>query len=404
MISLILPARDADTIALDFGVFVAEHARTFRTSHTAIIAALLPSIIPSQPPTPAPAAPTSTNAPVDVQAESVDAALSADPLPETANENGPEPDAATSIDSETIVQGGIPVRPGVGLVDLTVGGDQSGTAATESTGASQKRAQTATGTGTVGDNPGPASRPMATAKTDAPTDRSQASGDGQSQDDSGVRVAPVDTPFDHHSAAPATSPVKPTDPQAKHAAEGSLSSEPGGMQDESAIHPATPSKPRKALKPTPKAQTTRARVRELNAAHPDWGHRQICSALPDANPQTISVELSKIRGEQRVIEDAETQQRLIAEAREREKAPAPGLGEKQTLNDKVRALHHQHPNWTARLIAIELGANPNSVSVALARIRNPKSLPTTAAKPEFAGRRQMVEHYGAIAKRLGKPS
>lgn len=42
MISPILPAHDADTVALDLGVFIAEHARTFRTSQTAIIAALRP--------------------------------------------------------------------------------------------------------------------------------------------------------------------------------------------------------------------------------------------------------------------------------------------------------------------------------------------------------------------------
>lgn len=49
MISPILPAHDADTITLDFGVFVAEHARTYRTSQSAIIAALRPCITPSQP-------------------------------------------------------------------------------------------------------------------------------------------------------------------------------------------------------------------------------------------------------------------------------------------------------------------------------------------------------------------
>jgi hypothetical protein len=49
MISPILPAHDATTIALDFGVFIAEQARTHRVSQTAIIAALRPCITPSQP-------------------------------------------------------------------------------------------------------------------------------------------------------------------------------------------------------------------------------------------------------------------------------------------------------------------------------------------------------------------
>ena len=43
-LSPILSAPDADTITLDFGVFVAERARTYRTSQNAIIAALLPCI------------------------------------------------------------------------------------------------------------------------------------------------------------------------------------------------------------------------------------------------------------------------------------------------------------------------------------------------------------------------
>src|SRR5690606_21644684 len=48
-LSQFLPVTDAETIVLDFGVFVAERARTFRTSQSAIIAALRPCITPSQP-------------------------------------------------------------------------------------------------------------------------------------------------------------------------------------------------------------------------------------------------------------------------------------------------------------------------------------------------------------------
>jgi len=88
----------------------------------------------------------------------------------------------------------------------TVGGptaegtDLASSADTESTAASQKRAQTATGVGTGGDNLGPASRSSAEAKTGVPAEREtasddqgQAPGDGQSQHNSGVRVAAVDT-------------------------------------------------------------------------------------------------------------------------------------------------------------------------------------------------------------------
>lgn len=48
-ISPFLSAPDATTVALDFGVFIAEQARTHRVSQTAIIAALRPCITPSQP-------------------------------------------------------------------------------------------------------------------------------------------------------------------------------------------------------------------------------------------------------------------------------------------------------------------------------------------------------------------
>lgn len=47
MISPFLPVQAADTVALDFGVFIAEQARTHRVSQTAIIAALRPCITPS---------------------------------------------------------------------------------------------------------------------------------------------------------------------------------------------------------------------------------------------------------------------------------------------------------------------------------------------------------------------
>lgn len=67
--------------------------------------------------------------------------------------------------------------------------------ADQSTDASQERAQTATGLGAGGDNLDQGSRPTATAKTDVPSDQGQASGGGQSQDNSGVRVASVEPKY-----------------------------------------------------------------------------------------------------------------------------------------------------------------------------------------------------------------
>lgn len=51
MISTFLPIHAADAVTLDFGVFIAEQARTHRVSQTAIIAALRPCITSSQPAT-----------------------------------------------------------------------------------------------------------------------------------------------------------------------------------------------------------------------------------------------------------------------------------------------------------------------------------------------------------------
>ena len=333
MISPILPAHDATTVALDFGVFVAEHARTFRTSQTAIIAALLPSIIPSQTfsPSQAPAAPTSTNAPVDVQAEGADASLSADPLPPAKAPTRRDVLRALVVEypNETATQ--LASRMGIDASNIRAIARQIGIALPKT-----RRA---------------------------------------------LKVQPA-----------------PKRPAVAEALQKVVEVQKAAI----ALKVPTRPKPKPADKAAPRV-TTVQRVRDLHVEHPDWSHRQFCAALPNANPQTISVELSKIRAAQRVVEDAETQRRLIAEARERENAPAAEQGDKRTLTDRVRAIHAQHSNWTARLIAIELGANPNSVSALLAGIRNPKAA-SAPEKPEFTGRREMVEHYGAIAKRLGKPS
>lgn len=80
--------------------------------------------------------------------------------------------------------------------------------------------------------------------------------------------------------------------------------------------------------------------------------------------------------------------------------PPPRTG---TLTDRVRALHEQHPTWTARMIANELGANVNSVSTLLAQVRGTPSA-GPAQRQQFTGRMDMINHYSEVAKRLGKPS
>lgn len=131
MISPILPSHDADTIALDFGVFVAKRAQRYRTSQAAIIAALMPVIAPSQPGdasrSHAPAADTpDLPAGVKVDGEVVPSASpSAEPIPEAPKPlpaASVVPDDARPAEAKTSaedalssasggVQGGLPAHP-----------------------------------------------------------------------------------------------------------------------------------------------------------------------------------------------------------------------------------------------------------------------------------------------------
>lgn len=70
-----------------------------------------------------------------------------------------------------------------------------------------------------------------------------------------------------------------------------------------------------------------------------------------------------------------------------------------TLAERVKAQHKLHPTWTARMIAKELGEKETSVSTLLAVARREVWVET---KPEFASKRDMLQHYGDVASRLGK--
>ena len=219
MISPFLPAHEVTTVALDFGVFIAEQARTHRVSQTAIIAALRPCITPSQPEAPskphAPAADTpATQAAGDTtdgeeeQASSLPPFLSVDPIPEPA--------------------------------------------------------------------------------------------------------------------APAINPVRPTDPQAKQAVEGALSSEPGGVQDRSESTPPPPSK----------RMTKREQVRACHIEHPDWTSHQIAEHL-GFGVQHIQVMASHLSL----------------------KLPRAPRAAAENMRDKVLAVIAAHPEWALRKVATEAGCS-----------------------------------------------
>lgn len=72
-----------------------------------------------------------------------------------------------------------------------------------------------------------------------------------------------------------------------------------------------------------------------------------------------------------------------------------------TKLDRVRLMHEQHPTWTARMIALQLGEKESSVSTLLATVRK-EVRDQTEPKPEFSSEQEMLQHYGDVAARLGK--
>jgi len=145
----------------------------------------------------------------------------------------------------------------------------------------------------------------------------------------------------------------------------------------------------------PRRITNRQRVRECHEAHPDWTAEQI-AADTGLGAQQVRVIASQTSLKlpkpftPEVVPPANPQKPV---------APPPRTG---TLTDRVRAVHHQHPTWTARMIANELGANYTSVSTTLGKVRGEK--PAPAQKHQFEGRADMISHYSEVAKRLGKPA
>lgn len=167
-----------------------------------------------------------------------------------------------------------------------------------------------------------------------------------------------------------------------------------------AVERAGPPTPRAEPKLPPAARpagkSLKQRVAETHRAHPDWSSEQIAEHLG-----------AKLGSVSHALHDARTaagtaEVEVIPPANPQTPVAPPPTGEGRTLTERVRAMHHQHPTWTASLIAKEIGAKPTSVSTILGQVRG-KPAPSPE-QPQFSGRRQMVEHYGEIAKRLGKAS
>ena len=158
-----------------------------------------------------------------------------------------------------------------------------------------------------------------------------------------------------------------------------------------------------ALNASAATLSMREQVRLCHLDHPDWPAKIIAAHL-DCPSGTVSGYASKLGlslpsvASYEAAQAARTTEALKASAAT--VVPSLESAVSGTLESRVRAMHAQRPNFTARMIAKELGANLNSVATLLALIR--KTLPAPTGKPEFSSRKEMLDHYGEVAKRLGK--
>lgn len=129
----------------------------------------------------------------------------------------------------------------------------------------------------------------------------------------------------------------------------------------------------------PPALSKRQLVRITHEDHPDWSAAQIADHL-GLSKGSVSGHASSlgIKFAKAVVAAAST----------------------MTLTDRVRLMHEQHPTWTARMIALQLGEKESSVSTLLATVRKVTVAP--APQPEFGSEQEMRQHYGDVAVRLGK--
>ncbi|WDR03646.1 hypothetical protein PSQ19_06130 [Devosia algicola] len=159
-------------------------------------------------------------------------------------------------------------------------------------------------------------------------------------------------------------------------------------------------------------------VEQTHKDHPDWPARVIGDHL-GIDPKRVrtcavkrGIKLPR-HGQWTAAQAAKTKARLEAKA---QPAPTPVDIVKHLLpvaqetrqsepvmstRDRVAVVLKQYPRWTPRMIAHELGANYETVKRYVTELRNPQSS-STQAKPQFANRKEMVAHYGDVAKRLGK--
>lgn len=130
----------------------------------------------------------------------------------------------------------------------------------------------------------------------------------------------------------------------------------------------------------PPTLSKRQQVRIAHEDHPDWSAAQIAEHL-GLTKGSVSGHASSLG-----IKFAKS---------------AVAAASSMTKLDRVRLMHEQHPTWTARLIALEMGEKEGTVSTLLATVRK-TARAQAEPKPEFSSEQEMLRHYGDVAARLGK--
>lgn len=194
-------------------------------------------------------------------------------------------------------------------------------------------------------------------------------------------VSPSDV-LDLMVAAPFTPSQPEVSSQAHAPAADTPASQAAGVMTDGDRSSSSSLAPSPSVDPSPQPARRRpgsvkAQVFEAHDAHPDWTAQQIADhyGLKKGSVATALFDARKARNATLAVEEpvpAPNPQKPVGEP------PPPASG---TLLDRVRIIHQQHPTFTARLIANELGANQSSVSVYLATIRKEEAGETVKVVP-----------------------
>lgn len=202
-------------------------------------------------------------------------------------------------------------------------------------------------------------------------------------DDEPIPEAPKPLPDEEHRPA-----------EAKTSDQGALSSEPGGMQDESAIHPATPSKPARG-----RPATTRAKIVAVHAEHPEWPSKLIAEHLGIGED---TVRACASRKGLKLVSWWDYQRTLPPEQRTVPAKPASAV---PSNRDRVREAHTAHPDFTAKELAFHLGMDELNLRAVASQIglKLPKAkviTPPTRVTLADKIRAHLVDHPDATAREL----